>query len=166
MKRILLITALIFIFSISTFAQSDDTKRSVGLTAAIQDQQLDFLIPIWVSDRAVLAPNIGVVSAQDVGTDLSLGLVLKSYLRETVDAVPYLVFRGGAIFGIPSEGDTITDFVLGVGFGGEYFFEPKFSVGIEIQGNASISDEGSFRFGNPGNTNFNTATVLTASIYF
>jgi hypothetical protein len=101
-----------------------------------------------------------------VGTDLTLGLVAKAYLSEVKEAVPYVAFRGGAIIGIPKDGDAITDIIAGAGFGGDYFFTPKFSVGIEIQGNLSVSDEGSFRFGNPGNVNFNTATALTASIYF
>ncbi len=168
MKKILIITsAIMFPFlSLSAQTNSDENERSIGITASLQSEQLDFLIPIWTSERLVIAPNISFISAQDIGSDLSLGLTFKNYLKDIEDAVPYVAFRGGAIFGIPSDGDTIADFLVGAGFGGDYFFKPKFSIGIEIQGNLSISDEGSFRFGNPGNMNFNTATALTASIYF
>ncbi len=167
MRKVILIVS-ITVLSISTInAQSSDNEdRSVGLTATLQSEQLDFLIPIWVSEKVVLAPSFSFISAQDVGSDLGLGLVFKNYLGEIEDAVPYLTVRGGAVIGMPNEGDNITDLIFGAGFGGDYFFKPKFSVGIEIQGNLTVSDEGSFRFGNPGNVNFNTATALTASIYF
>lgn len=168
MKKITFLILVFYFFNLTAIAQSSnsETHSGVGLTASLQSEQLDFLIPIWISNKAILAPSFSFISAQDVGSDLGLGLVFKNYLGEIEDAVPYVALKGGAIFGIPNEGDTITDFLFGAGFGGEYFFQPKFSIGIEIQGNLSISDEGSFRFGNPGNVNFNTATALTASIYF
>ena len=162
-------TILAFVFCVFLFSQvivAQTASRTIGVTASIQSDQLDFSIPIWVSQTAVIAPNLGVVSAGDIGTDLTLGMALKNYFRETTGAVPFASLRAGTIAGIPKDGDTIYDFIFGAGFGGEYFFDPQFSLGIEIQGNLSISDEGSFRFGNPGEMNFNTATALTASIYF
>ncbi len=165
MKHLFTIALISVSISTLVFAQ-ESVERNIGLTANVQAEQIDFLIPIWTNETTAIAPSISVISAQDVGTDLSVGLLIKKYLREVEGAVPYLGVRGGAIFGIPDEGDSITDFFVGPAFGGEYFFKPKFSIGIEIQGNFTISDEGSFRFGNPGNVNFNTATALTASIYF
>ncbi|MBO6534682.1 MAG: hypothetical protein JJ966_00580 [Balneolaceae bacterium] len=161
----------LFVLSILTIsyvqAQStEETERGSGVTAVIQSDQLEFQIPIWTNNQTIIAPVIGAVYAQDIGTDLTVGLVLKKFQKETVGAVPFFSIKGGAVIGMPKEGDTITDFVVGLGYGGEYFFNPNFSIGIELQGNASISDEGSFRFGNPGNVNFNTATLISASIYF
>jgi hypothetical protein len=162
MKKLIFIVVLILSSSI-TNAQEE---RTWGVSANIQSNQFEFLIPIWASPTSTISPSISFVAAQDGGADLSLGLVPKFYLSEPEEAVPFVSFRGGAIIGIPNRGDPIVDFLFGAGFGGEYFFKPKFSVGIELQGNLTISDEGSFRFGNPGNVNFNTATSLTASIFF
>ena len=41
-----------------------------------------------------------------------------------------------------------------------------FSIGVEGQVNAAISDDASSRFGNPGGTNINTATAVLAAFYF
>lgn len=67
---------------------------------------------------------------------------------------------------IPDDGDPITDYIVGLLGGGEYFFSANFSVGIEGQLNISISDENSSRFSNPKGTNVNTASVIFATIYF
>lgn len=141
-------------------------KKSWGVTANIQSSQFEFLLPIWVSETATLSPSVSFIAAQDGGSDLSLGLSPRFYLSDPIEAVPFVSFRGGAIIGIPNSGDAIVDFLAGFGGGAEYFFNSNLSVGIELQGNFTISDEGSFRFGNPGNINFNTATSLTASIFF
>jgi len=162
MRKFSILTILLF----STILVHAQEERTWGVTGSIQSSQFEFLLPIWVSETATLSPSVSFIAAQDGGSDLSLGLNPKFYLSETVEAVPFVSVRGGAVFGIPNSGDTIIDFIFGAGFGGEYFFKPKFSVGIELQGNFTISDEGSLRFGNPGNVNFNTATSLTTSIYF
>jgi hypothetical protein len=67
---------------------------------------------------------------------------------------------------MPGEGDSVTDIIAGLGFGGDFFLDEQFSLGVELQGNFTFSDEGSMRFGNPGGINFNTASQITASIYF
>ena len=162
MKKTFLILSIIFI-STNIFAQEE---RNWGVTASIQSSQFEFLLPIWVSETATLSPSVSFIAAQDGGSDLSLGLSPKFYLSDPVEAVPFVSFRGGAIIGFPNSGDAIVDFLAGFGGGAEYFFNSSLSVGIELQGNFTISDEGSFRFGNPGNINFNTATSLTASIFF
>jgi len=81
--------------------------------------------------------------------------------------MPYLGLKFGALFYFP-DGDkkSTLDFMTGVAFGGEYFFNEHFSLGIEAQGNFTISDKSSERFGNPGKTNFNLGTQVSASIYF
>jgi hypothetical protein len=162
MKKAFLLLSIIFI-STNIFAQEE---KSWGVTANIQSSQFEFLLPIWVSETATLSPSVSFIAAQDGGSDLSLGLSPKFYLSDPVEAVPFVSFRGGAIIGIPNSGDAIVDFLAGFGGGAEYFFNSSLSVGIELQGNFTISDEGSLRFGNPGNVNFNTATSLTASIFF
>lgn len=155
---------IIFLFSTTLVNAQED--RTWGVTASIQSNQFEFLLPIWVSETATLSPSVSFIAAQDGGSDLSLGVSPKFYLSEPVEAVPFISVRGGAIIGFPNSGDAIVDFLVGVGGGAEYFFNQNLSIGIELQGNLAISDEGSLRFGNPGNVNFNTATSLTASIFF
>tara|TARA_R110001599_G_scaffold84130_2_gene226829 strand:- start:259064 stop:259552 length:489 start_codon:yes stop_codon:yes gene_type:complete len=162
MKKAFLLLSIIFI-STNIFAQEE---KSWGVTANIQSSQFEFLLPIWVSETATLSPSVSFIAAQEGGSDLSFGLSPKFYLSDPVEAVPFVSFRGGAIIGIPNSGDAIVDFLAGFGGGAEYFFNSSLSVGIELQGNFTFSDEGSLRFGNPGNVNFNTATSLTASIFF
>ena len=84
--------------------------------------------------------------------------------NETV--TPFIGARFGTLLYIPRENDTITDFVFGPLFGGEYYFTENFSVGIELQLNATFSGENSLRFGNPDGTIINTATAFFATIYF
>jgi hypothetical protein len=60
----------------------------------------------------------------------------------------------------------ISDLILGPSFGGEYYFNKNFSVGIELQLNVVLSGEKSMRFSNPDGMNINTATALFATIYF
>lgn len=167
MKKILTAFTFFLILSVTCVAQEDDDQnRKFGFTASIQAQQMDFLVPFWMNERFSIAPSISVTTAQEAGSDISLGVQPKSYLSDPFESVLFLSGRAGIIIGMPENGDNIYDFLIGAGFGAEYFFQPKFSVGIELQGNVTISDKGSFRFGNPGNINFNTATALTASIYF
>ncbi|XWN37769.1 MAG: hypothetical protein ROO71_02350 [Balneola sp.] len=162
MKKFLALTLFLF----SAITVNAQQERSWGVTASIQSSQFEFLIPVWVSETATLSPTISFIAAQDGGSDLTLGLSPKFYLSDPVEAVPFISFRGGAVIGFPNSGDAIVDFIAGLGGGAEYFFNQNLSVGIELQGNFTISDEGSLRFGNPGNINFNTATSLTASIFF
>lgn len=168
MKKLLLIIAISTLFVNLSFAQSDEENhnRKFGFTASLQFDQLDFLVPFWITDKLTVAPSLSVVSAQEIGSDITIGVQPKLYLSEPEKAALFVAARGGVIIGMPSEGDNIYDFLVGAGLGGEYFLDQNFSLSIELQGNFTISDEGSIRFGNSGNLNFNTATVISASIYF
>ncbi|MFO7445471.1 MAG: hypothetical protein R6W90_03855 [Ignavibacteriaceae bacterium] len=97
--------------------------------------------------------------------DLHLSLSPKMYLNQST----VLTITGAkAVFLLysPSEGESVTDYLLGLVGGGGYFFNPQFSIGVEAQLNFSISNENSIRFGNPDKTNINTAAAIYASIYF
>ena len=171
--------ALVAICAIMIFsgtAIADETNgRKIGISAAIQTSQLDLMFPVWTSPKFVLVPSVALVKMTDVGTDIGLGMLFRFNTREG-KVVPYFGFRGVAFIyssdepavfpDLDDDSDSTTDFVVGPALGGEYFFDDNFSVGIEGQVNVSISDENSFRFGNPDGVNFNTATMLTATIYF
>ena len=169
MKKINFVIAVIFMCTLITTlirAQEIDNK-SWGLSVAIQENQLDFLFPIWITSNNVMAPGIGLIDIGGAGTDLRLGLVDRIYLNTNENIQPFIGGRGGIMLAIPKDkGDTIIDYVFGLLGGGEYFFSNNFSVGIEAQLNVSISEDRSNRFGNPGGTNINTASVIFATIYF
>lgn len=160
-----------FLMVVATSAQNKSIeRRTVGLTASIQEGQFGILVPVWINNTIKISPAIDVASVETVGTDLSFGIVPHFYFNDN-KLSPYVAPRMGAIMNIPSEENEVddknkTDIFAGIAFGGEYFFDPQFSIGIEAQGNFTKSDENSYRFGNPDGLNFNTATMITASIYF
>lgn len=169
MKKYLNLSAtLIVIFFMSSnldFAQ-DISHGSWGISASINNSQADLLFPIWLGNSSTIAPGAGISGISDIYTDLNIGLVYHYYLKDNSDFSPILGGRAGAIIGIPKTGESTTDWVVGILGGGEYFLSRNFSVGIEAQFNLAFSDKLSTRFGNPGGTNFNTGSVIFATVYF
>lgn len=159
------IYSILFFLIISTLIIAQPQRGKVGVSAEIQTQQMDFLLPIFVNDWVSLAPAVGVVNISDKYTDLSLGLLMRYHLF-TESVTPFIGARFGTLLYIPDEGDMISDLIIGPSFGGEYYFNENFSVGIELQLNVVLSGEKSMRFSNPDGTNINTATALFATIYF
>lgn len=152
----------------ASFAQ----RSGVGLSTSMQTTGSSLQIPIWIGDKAQLAPAIGFTWAEKLGTDLHLGLAARFYSKSEGFS-PYVGVSAGIATYFPyEEGETTIeteayhDFIFGLNFGAEYFFGENFSIGVEAQGNFTVSDEISWRFGNPGGTNFNLATALRASVYF
>jgi len=175
MNKLALIAAVLILFSSSSqmFSQEDLNKKSFGISALVQDGQYDIMIPILLSKSAVIAPAIGIVGVSDAGTDIGLGVVTRFYLNNDSKVKPFLGGRAGVMIFSPSESEdsnedseSTTDFILGFLAGGEYFLDEGFSFGVEAQLNASISDENSSRFGNPGGFNINTGAAVFATVYF
>jgi hypothetical protein len=174
MNKLALIIAVLILLSSSSqmFGQEDLNKKSFGISALVQDGQYDIMIPILLSKSAVIAPAIGIVGVSDAGTDIGLGVVTRFYLNDS-KVKPFLGGRAGVMIFSPSESEdsnedseSTTDFILGFLAGGEYFLDEGFSFGVEAQLNASISDENSSRFGNPGGVNINTGAAVFATVYF
>jgi hypothetical protein len=171
MNRCFVIAILLMVFLSNNSKGQDTIKTSkIGIAASIQGSQLEIALPIWVAEKVSLSPVISVNYAQTVATDLGIGLSPKFYFkREKLS--PFVGLTAGLLLNIPSSKNststkTTSDFIGGVKFGADYFFDPHFSIGVEAQGNFTLSGKDSDRFGNSGNLNFNTATSVTASIYF
>ncbi len=146
--------------------QEETDNKTFGLSASVQGGQLDIILPIWVGSKIVIAPAFSVVYVEDAAIDLGVGIAPRFYLR-TGRVAPYIGGRAAAFFLMPSgNAQNITDWLLGLTLGGEYFLDPKFSIGVEAQANFAISDDFSGRFGNPGGLSLNTATAIFVSIYF
>lgn len=170
MKKYLFIT--IILGSIFTGQASFAQRSGAGLSTSMQTTGSSIQLPVWLGDKAQLAPAIGFTWAEKLGTDLQLGLVARFYSKSEGFS-PYVgVSAGVASFFPYEEGETTIeteayhDLIFGLNFGAEYFFGENFSIGVEAQGNFTVSDEVSWRFGNPGGTNFNLASALRASVYF
>ncbi len=148
---------------------SQNTPR-VGLSGTVQSDQFGISVPVWLSENFALAPSIGILYAEKVSTDFAIGLASRFYFS-TEGLAPYFALNVGTAIKIPSddnimEEDIMVDFIFGLGYGAEYFISDHFSLGVEAQLNLTKSDENSNRFGNPGGVNINTATMITATIYF
>jgi len=147
------------------WAQDAEGHRTWGLSTSLQGSQLEFMTPFWITGSVTLAPAVGLVWAQDVGSDLRLGMVLHIYLGQGKLA-PFVGIRGGALISSPSVGESATDGLAGVLGGAEYSFDRHFAVGAELQLNMTFSSERSARFGNPGRKTLNSASALYAAFYF
>lgn len=169
LKTLLLLTGL-FLIHLTLSAQESEPRHSVGIAATVQDGQLGFLLPIWVTEQFSIAPALSMSIASSVGAEYGIGIVPRYYLkREKVS--PFVGLRVAALLLRPEVGAGVdpintTDIVVGGTFGADYFFDQQLAIGIELQGNFTFSDENSLRFNNPGQTNFNTASAIFISIYF
>ena len=157
-------TVLVLAMAVSA-ANAEDRTGMVGLSASIQESQLDIMLPIWASPRVVVTPSVSVIRVSDVVSDFGAGLMIRVNVQ-TGDAVPYLGARFGMLRRSPENIDATTDYYYGPAGGGEYFLSEHFSLGVEAQLNITKSDDNSTRFGNPGGTNINTATAVLATFYF
>lgn len=148
------------IASQNCFAQAK--KGQIGLSIALQDVQQDIVVPIWITDKIVVAPALGLVSIRDARTDLSVAWEVKYYpSKEKLS--PYGGSRFALLFAFPDKGDTVFDYLLGVAVGAEYFFDSRFSIGDEVQLNQTFIDDLSPRsFGDV----LNTGAVVYATFYF
>lgn len=145
-------------------AQDSASAKRLGLSALLQGSQVDILMPI-LSGHFSLAPSVGFVWAQDAGTELRLGVVPRIFLSRG-KLSPYVGARFAWLLSKPSGGSGTSDWLVGLEFGGEYFVDQHFSIGIEPQLNVTISSPSSSAFGNPGKTNVNTAVAMFATVYF
>lgn len=164
MKTTIVLLCLVFVLNRAS-AQEQVIERKIGLSTSLQKEQLDISIPVRTSEYFVVAPSIKILYVEDGGTDFGIGASMKYYFRNTKMA-PFVIARASAIGLDPKKGHTMMDFGFGIAMGADYFFDTNFSIGLEAQVNGTISDKNSNRFGNPGGTNINTATAITASIYF
>ncbi len=165
MKRVILLSLIVFLFTNFVAAQEKEKNPKLGLTASYQDANFDILFNVWLNKRIKLSPAFGLIHSSGGGSDFTLGLVPQFYMREG-KVRPYFTPRFAAIISSPNQGKSTTDLLFGGAFGSEYFFTKNFSVSIEAQLNVIKSDENSMRFQNPGGTNVNTATAFLATIYF
>ncbi|MBN1398731.1 MAG: hypothetical protein JXA06_11935 [Bacteroidetes bacterium] len=158
-----LLTAFIIIFN-SAFCQ-ETSSRIAGISASLQNEQLEILVPFWFGKYVTIAPAFGMMWREDVGSDLRIALVPRFYLTRE-DVSPFVEAKFGVQMNIPVTGENRTDLIGGLAGGCEYFINRYVSVGIEAQINAIILDKASVQTGGPGRTSINTGTAIFGTIYF
>lgn len=163
--RLLTIVGLFCLPALAHAQSRVPSPGTIGLSASLQAAQFDVFVPIWVSDRFVVAPAIGIAWVEGMSTSIAIGVAPRLYVN-TDPVGAYVGVRAGVLLTSPDEGSSTTDIVVGGTFGGEYFLSSSFSLGVESQLNLTISDKESTRFGNPGRMNLNTGAAAYATIYF
>ncbi|MEL7363528.1 MAG: hypothetical protein AAFN13_15740 [Bacteroidota bacterium] len=170
MSRLSLVALLLLAFLIpaTVFAQDTDHERPhLGLSGIVQGADLAVGLPVWVGPTLKLEPLVAVSYGSDIGTDLGVGLVARSYFSPKGTA-GYVGARLVGFFAFPDSGELedTGDFLIGAVLGGEHFLHKQFSLGVEAQLNLAISADQSARFGNPGGSVVNTGTAVYATFYF
>lgn len=164
MKKYLL-TLVVAVATVASTPSALYAQRTVGLSAALQANQFDILLPLWLGNTFSIAPAVGFTLVKDGGTDIRLALVPRFYFFREKFA-PYIGGRVGVMLAAPDGGESTTDILAGLSGGGEYFLDEHFSLGVEAQINAFIADDNSARFGSLGGTRIGTAAAVFATVYF
>ena len=151
--------------------ESVSEHRKFGLSANIQNSELGLSLPIFLTQKFVIAPSFGFTYAEGIGSDISFGLMPKKYFS-TDRFAPYMALRLGAVYNRPDGGVSTSeeknkfDLLGGLAGGAEYFLIPNFSFGVEGQLNMAFPHETSVRFGTQGGIVASLGTAVTANIYF
>ncbi|MBI5470935.1 MAG: hypothetical protein HY961_01175, partial [Ignavibacteriae bacterium] len=92
MKKSLNTISLLLVLFLSTQAQ--DRAGKIGFTASVQSSQLDFLLPVWISNQFVVIPAVGFQISSEKASDWALGAAARYYV-EKEDVLPFVGLRGG-----------------------------------------------------------------------
>jgi len=141
-------------------AQQRPVERHFGLTAYVQNSQTSILVPIWVNPMLTIAPGFSFSYLENSGSRIGFFLMPRIYL-DMRRVAPYLAIRVGAHINAPKRARNTTDFLLGGGFGGEYFINPRFSLGVEAIVDGQIID-----LGTGNNIKLDTSAAVHANVYF
>ena len=161
----ILLLGVVLVPPLDITAAEDDDHGVAGIAAGLSITSTNISLPRWISPGLALVPSVSLVWIEDGGTDWGLGFGVRFYGDPRQAVYPYKTVGLGILGLAPESGDPTTDFLLGLGYGGEFFPARMFSLGVEIQLNLSVSDDESYRFGNPGGANVNTATLIYATLY-
>jgi|GEM_PF-1501539 len=169
--------AIAIIISCAVTAAAQETRAGrVGLSVAIQNDQLEILVPVWASERFVVRPALGVVDTSDIVSHVSASLMLR-YNIQLGKAVPYVGARG-AVIALSANDESLVDYAFGPVVGGEYFLGDRFSLSVEGHVNITLVHDSEVRYYyGPGEVDFyeitiagptivNTAALAMATFYF
>lgn len=155
----LLILCFFLLFAATTaYSQNIPEQGTVGLSASLQGNQTNLMVPIWTSEDLVIAPLLGIVHEADNFTTINLGVKPRFYQSMGSNFASFLGLQGILQYTSPIVGDDVTDFLIGANGGGEYFLDSHFSLGVEGQLNLLLRDS--------DNNRVSTGVAITGSYYF
>jgi hypothetical protein len=145
MKSIVRLAAIAAALAVAApaFAQQRAAAPKFGLGVAVTPVDgvpslvgfpIEIYVPITLAPQFRIEPSIGFVTQDDVGSAFTLGIggFFVNNVAPQVD-----IYAGGRLKlnRVSSEvaDDSDTDLILAAAAGGEYFFVPKFSLGLEAQ---------------------------------
>lgn len=160
MKSISKISSIILLFAAittSTFAQGPPEEGSLGIRSTIGGQTA-IELPYQLNEQLSIAPSISLVGVENTSTTIGFG-ILPRYYTSTNNALS-TYFMGNLGFNNTSfdTGGSATFFVLGAGYGAEYFFGSNFSISADAGLTANMG-------GDITNT-IRTGARVSASVYF
>lgn len=160
MKSITKLTFIILAFATlttTTFAQGVPEEGSLGLRSTIGGQTA-IEVPYQLNDQLSIAPAIILVGVENTSTTFGLGILPRFYTSTENSLSTY--FMGNLGFNNTSfdAGGSATFFVLGAGYGAEYFFTNSFSISADAGLTANLG-------GDITNT-LRTGARVSASVYF
>jgi len=159
-KYFLLTLAFAIFASLNSGYAQGEMTRKFGLTGSVQGGQTTILVPLWLGDRLTVAPGFSLDWEDGGDTDIGLLVMPRLYLDMNRIA-PYISGTVGVMLNMPNGGGDTTDLMFGLGLGGEYFINPKFSFGVEARLNGMIEDiSGTNVF------SITTGTAVHANVYF
>ncbi|MEQ8525453.1 outer membrane beta-barrel protein [Gracilimonas sp.] len=144
-------------FSVTASAQTIPETGSLGIRANITGQN-SVEIPYMLNESLSLAPYLRFTTTEDQSTSIGIGIRPRYYTGSSNALSTY--FAGTLGFNNTSfsnNNNSVTDFMLGVGYGAEYFFSDSFSVSADANLNSRFGDSA---------TNLSTLARVSASFYF
>lgn len=171
-KYLASVLMLLILFS-NLFAEPGSSNfPRIGLTASLTNSHLDIMLPIFLLETISIAPAFSYASVEDVGTDISIGALLRIY-RPKDKYAPFiglglasLSYKPEENNDFPTNSEQVNDFILSPHLGIERYIDDRFCIGISAQYNMTTTDNSSFRFGYPGKKVTNTATSLYVTLFF
>jgi len=181
MKKTFLIIALMVLTTIG-YSQDYPGKGKIGLGIDGINSSPNLLMKYFISDKVagqvILGTDIDFPGGEDVvgktkvnGTTFRGGLSVLYHFTKTRIS-PYLGVEGiyqskkeSGYYDLGYEPDAKSTVTAGIIFGGEFFIDKKFSLGIKESVNAEIGFKRDIPVEN-SNVKIGTNTVLTARYYF
>lgn len=152
------IFALLLIVGITFQAQAQTPEPGTFGIRASLDGQTTIEVPYQFNEDFSLAPFFGLNSTEDQSTSVNFGVRPRYYMSSQNAFATYATgILGFSNNSFSNNNSSITDFMLGIGYGAEYFFSDHFSISADANLNSQFGDS---------NTNVRTNAVVSATVYF
>lgn len=155
-KLTFIILALVTLTT-TTFAQTTPETGSFGIRSTIGNQT-SIEIPYQLNESLSIAPAITLVGIENNSTTFGLGILPRYYTSSENALSTYVMGNLGFNNTSFDGGGSATFFVLGVGYGAEYFLSSNFSFSADAGLTANLGDDIT-------NT-LRTGARVSASVYF